>query len=89
MNEQRPDGVTVALNSLLGATHNGMRISAEGLLGRIRDGRYYRELNYGCGVMLEHLEQMATRFYAGDAKAVDEFLQLYDLDDARPVTPNA
>jgi len=88
MNEQKPEGVTVALNSLLGATHTGMRISAEGLLGRIRDGRYYRELNYGCGVMLEHLEQMATRFYAGDAKAVDEFLQLYDLDEARPVTPN-
>ena len=76
-------------SALLGARHTGMRISASGVLGRIRDGRYNKGMDYGCGVMLEHLEEMATRFYTGDPKAVDEFLQLYDLDDARPETPNA
>jgi hypothetical protein len=63
--------------------HTGTRISAHGILGRIRDGRYFKELNFGCGTLLRHLEQMASRFYAGDVKAVDEFLQLYDLDDER------
>lgn len=73
-----------SLTGLLSTTHTGTRISAKGILGRIRDGRYYEELGYGCGEMLMHLEQMAERFYAGDPKAVDEFLQLYDLADARP-----
>jgi len=68
----------------LAPDHTGMKISAEGILGRIRDGRYFRELDYGCGVMLGHLQNMAKRFYAGDIKAVDEFLQLYDLADDRP-----
>ena len=76
------------LSALLGATHAGMKISASGILGRISAGRYYKGLDYGCGVMLNHLQQMADRFYAGDAKAVDEFLQLYCLDDKRPETPN-
>lgn len=88
MDEQKPEGQNVGSSALLGATHSGMKISADGILGRIRDGRYHKGLNYGCGVMLGHLEQMASRFYAGDPKAVDEFLQLYCLDDARPVTPN-
>lgn len=78
----------VGLTDLLGATHTGMKISAEGILGRIRDGRYWNGLDYGCGVMLGHLKQMAARFYAGDPAAVDEFLQLYDLDEARPEAPN-
>lgn len=69
--------------TFLAEIHNGMRISAHGVLGRIRDGRYYKELNFGCGEMLRHLEEMATRFYSGDVKAVDEFLQLYDLDEKR------
>lgn len=68
----------------LAPDHTGMKISAEGILGRIRDGRYFRELDYGCGVMLGHLQNMAKRFYAGDIKAADEFLQLYDLADDRP-----
>ena len=89
MSTQATPGPGVGSNALLGATHTGMKISASGILGRIRDGRYYKELNYGCGVMLGHLEEMAVRFYAGDPKAVDEFLQLYCLDDARPQQPNA
>lgn len=69
---------------LLGAKHTGSRISADGILGRIRDGRHYVGLDYACGVLLGHLEEMARRFYAGDPTGVDEFLQLYCLDDARP-----
>ncbi|MDX9780926.1 MAG: hypothetical protein RBT66_07800 [bacterium] len=69
---------------LLGKKHTGMKISAEGILGRIATGRYWKGLDYGCEVMLDHLERMAERFYAGDPTAVDEFLQLYDLADKRP-----
>lgn len=69
---------------LLGPKHEGMRISAAGVLGRISSGRYYDGLRFGCGQMLTHMEEMARRYYAGDVKAVDEFLQLYDLDESRP-----
>lgn len=72
------------IKDMLAPKHTGMKISASGVLGRIRDGKYYKELNYGCGEMLRHLQEMATRFYAGDVKAVDEFLQLYCLDEQRP-----
>ena len=68
----------------LAPTHTGMRISASGILGRIANGGYWQGLNYGCAVMLEHLEQMAQRYYSGDVAAVDEFLQLYCLDHHRP-----
>lgn len=80
--------ITEVLVILLAQKHTGMKISAHGVLGRIRDGRYYKELNYGCGEMLRHLEEMAERFYSGDLRAVDEFLQLYDLDQKRPVMTN-
>jgi hypothetical protein len=87
--DEHPDEVAalqkeITIRDLLAEKHTGMRISASGILGRIRDGRYFKELNFGCGQLLCHLEQMANRFYAGDVKAVDEFLQLYDLDDERP-----
>lgn len=72
------------LGAFLAPKHTGSRISAEGILGHIRDGRYYKELNFGCGTMLSHMQEMAIRFYSGDVKAVDEFLQLYDLDEKRP-----
>lgn len=68
----------------LAAKHAGTKISAEGVLGRIRDGRYFVGPGWGCGEMLRHLEEMAGRFYAGDIAAVDEFLQLYCLDHKRP-----
>ena len=81
--------LTVGLGAeFLSPKHTGSRISAHGVLGRIRDGRYYKELNYACGEMLRHMEEMATRYYAGDVRVVDEFLQLYALDDARPEAPN-
>lgn len=71
-------------HTFLAPLHTGMKISASGVLGRIRDGRYYNGLDFGCGEMLRHLEEMAARFYAGDIQAVDEFLQLYDLGEQRP-----
>ena len=89
MTDAKPEGKNVPCSALLGATHTGMKISASGILGRIAAGRYHSGLQYGCEVMLNHLQQMADRFYAGDAKAVDEFLQLYCLDDKRPVPPNS
>ena len=69
---------------ILAPKHNGMRVDIQGVLGSIRDGRRGEGLNYSCGQILLHLEEMATRFYAGDVQAVDEFLQLYCLDKARP-----
>ena len=84
-NEPINQGNQMAIDhAFLSAPHTGMKISASGVLGRIRDGRHYKGLNWSCGEMLRHLEQMAARFYAGDIRAVDEFLQLYDLDDKRP-----
>lgn len=72
--------------ALLAKKREGMKISAEGVLGRIRDGRHYDGLNFNCGEMLRHLEMMAAKFYAGEVSIVDEFLQLYDLDKDRPNT---
>lgn len=69
---------------LLGPKHRGMRVSAEGVLGRIRDGRDVEGHRFMAGEMLRHLEELATRYYAGDALVVDEFLQLYCLDATRP-----
>ena len=74
--------------TFLAPRRTGMKISAHGVLGRIRDGRYYKGLDFFCGEMLRHLEQLAVLFYAGDIQAVDEFLQLYDLAEHRPAPPN-
>ena len=63
----------------LAAKHHGMCISAHGLLARVGG-----HLKGGAREMLKHLEEMATRYYAGDIAAVDEFLQLYCLDEKRP-----
>jgi hypothetical protein len=66
---------------LLAEKHHGMKISAPGILRRVGG-----HLKPGAQEMLKHLNEMAARFYAGDVKAVDEFLQLYCLDDDRPST---
>lgn len=64
---------------MLAETHKGMRISAEGVLGRVRG-----QLKFGAQEMLKHLEAMAEAFYSGNVKAVDQFLQTWDLDEKRP-----
>lgn len=63
----------------LAPKHQGMRISAAGMLNRV-GGR----LQFGAREMLKHLEEMADRYYAGDIAVVDEFLQMYCLDEKRP-----
>ena len=69
----------------LGPKHTGMRVSASGLLGRIARGdRLDSGSRFMVSEMLKHLEQMASEYYAGKVTIVDEFLQLYALDDARP-----
>lgn len=76
-----------SLDGFLGPKHTGMKVQAPGLIGRISDGwEVDKGQRYVAGEFLKHLEKMAKRFYAGDAKAVDEFLQLYCLDKLRPQT---
>jgi hypothetical protein len=73
------------MNKYLADKHEGMKIDHSGILGRIARGCKVQPHQRWClGEMDKHLEEMATRFYAGDIKAVDEFLQLYCLDDNRP-----
>lgn len=66
-------------SEFLAKKHKGMRVSASGILRRVKG-----HLRVGANYMIEHLEETAERYYAGDIKAVDEFLQLYCLDDKRP-----
>jgi len=62
-----------------------MRVSASGLLGRLRDGKKIDRMDrWMLGELLKHMEELGQRFYSGDFKAVDEFLQLYCCDDSRP-----
>jgi hypothetical protein len=69
----------------LAPKHEGMRISAEGLLGRIVGGKRVDKMDRFClGELLKHMNELGKRFYAGDIKTCDEFLQLYCCDDDRP-----
>jgi hypothetical protein len=76
---------------LLGPKHVGMRISASGVIRNAMDAMANRE---GCEVdrfMLSELErhlcELGIRFYSGNVMVVDEFLQLYALDQTRPKGP--
>lgn len=70
---------------VLAKKHTGMRVDHSGILGRIAAGCKVRpDQRFLLGEMDRNLEEMARRFYAGDVSAVDEFLQLYCLDDDRP-----
>jgi hypothetical protein len=83
--DHKQENRAAELSNLLGPKHTQMRVSAPGLLGRIRDGRKVeRGHRYMVGQMLIHLEEIGKRYYVGDIKAVDEFLQLYCLDAERP-----
>lgn len=76
--------VTSQTRPPLGKKHTGMCISAAGLLRRVRG-----QLKFGALAMLEHLNEMSIRYYGGDIAAVDEFLQLYCLDEHRPSQPES
>jgi hypothetical protein len=70
---------------LLGPKHKGLKVSASGLLGRIARGqRPNKGMRYMLGVLLEHLEHVGEQYYSGNVAVVDEFLQLYCLDNSRP-----
>lgn len=70
--------------NLLAPKHEGMRVSASGLLGRIAEGRKVeRGHRYMIGEMLKHLRMVADSYYSGDVAMVDRFLQLYSLDEKR------
>lgn len=60
----------------LAAKHQGMRVSARGLLSG--NTKLYKHLR---SEMVDNLEEVARRYYAGDLAAVDEFLQLYCLGE--------
>ena len=75
----------IELKDLLGEKHEGMKVSTEGLLGRIISGRKPdKGQRYMISQLLKHLQETGKRFYAGDVKVIDEFLQLYCLDENRP-----
>ena len=73
------------MNNLLGEKHKGLRISASGLLDRIAKGKKVDTGDrFMLGELLRHMEEIGTRYYSGDIRVVDEFLQLYCLDRKRP-----
>ena len=71
-------------NPHLGKKLGGIRVNARGWLRRIQAQAGFEAQGWFCEELLKHLQELGDRFYAGDIKAVDEFLQLYCLDEKRP-----
>lgn len=67
-------------NEHLAKTHTGMRVSFAGLLKRIckKVDRVTRDES------IANMKETADRFYKGDIQVVDEFFQIYALDNNRP-----
>ena len=61
----------------LAPTHTGMRVSAVGVLERVRP-RAFAEY------VIDSLQRMASSVYSGDLATVDAYLQALDLDQDRP-----
>ena len=61
----------------LADVHTGMRVCARRIL--TENGRGYKGMREE---MARHLEEVATRYYAGDVAVVDEFMQLYCFGEA-------
>ena len=61
----------------LAPTHTGMRVSAVGVLERVRP-RAFAEY------VIDALQRMASSVYSGDLATVDACLQALDLDQDRP-----
>lgn len=77
----------VVLSELLGDTHAGMKMSASGALSqssRVLKAVDETGLAFSLDELNRHLHELGKRFYSGDVKVVDEFLQLYCLADNRP-----
>jgi len=64
----------------LAKKHTGMKVSAQGLFNNIQP----QPIKSSALEMLENLKEMAERYYSGEIEVVDEFLQLYCLDEKRP-----
>ncbi|MGN5354358.1 hypothetical protein ACQ4P5_20360 [Ralstonia sp. L16] len=65
----------------LAAEHSGMRVDYSGLLNQARNGlRQEPALAEMLRQLQDHLAELGGRWYAGDAAAVDEFLQLYCIE---------
>ncbi len=56
--------------------HKGFYVSASGILNRPEN---HKGLKFMRKEMHRHLEELAERYYSGDAMVVDQFLQLYRL----------
>jgi len=70
----------------LAPDHNAVRVDYQGLLGQSRRalGRTEPTLAEMLRQLQDHMQELGRRYYAGDAAAVDEFLQLYCVEhDAR------
>ncbi|HHA2835987.1 TPA: hypothetical protein ACOFCN_000307 [Stenotrophomonas maltophilia] len=66
----------------LAPDHRGMRVSYSGLLNQVRGGLNSNpELAEMVRQLHGHLNELGKRWYAGDRKVVDEFLQLYVIED--------
>lgn len=63
----------------------GMKVSLAGVITRLPGATKadMKGYNWVLSEHLKHMREMARRYYAGDTDVVDEFLQLYDLDDTR------
>lgn len=66
----------------LAPDHSGMRVDYHGLLGRSQEALRQRpELAEMLRQLHDHLTEIGRRWYAGDRKVVDEFLQLYAIEE--------
>lgn len=63
----------------LAEKHKGMRLNIEGCLRQKPS-----IIKLTMSELIKHLNEVSDRFYSGDITVVDEFLQLYCLDEKRP-----
>lgn len=69
----------------LARPHPGERLSLEDLLAQLSDASDSQLLRLRSSELLSHLQVVSYRYYNGDVAVVDEFLQLYGLDQRRPL----
>lgn len=69
----------------LAPDHDGLRIQYGGLMfhvgNALRQGHKEPPLAHAIGQLCQHLKELGKRYYAGDLKVVDEFLQLYCIEE--------
>lgn len=77
-------------NVILAKDHEGMRIDYSGLLMQSRNSCRDKALAWMLRQLENHLTELGKRWYAGDQTVVDEFLQLYCIEeDARAAAKQA